>query len=437
MGEKVKLPRNYWKLWSATAISSLGNGVSGVAYPWLASSLTRSPFLIALVGLMSSLPWLLFSLPAGVIIDRLDRRKIIVAMDVARGIITAGVAVCVYFSRASFGDIKHPADAFHGSSNTLLILVLILAGFLMGSAEVLGNNASQAFMPEVVPADSLQKANGQMWSAESLTESFIGPPLASILLGVSIFLPFFFDATSFFASAALISLIVTQVKKKPINEVAHKSFVAELREGLTWLFNNRMIKTLALVLGSLNFLSSMVFASYILFVQEVLHASVFIFAILGTAGAAGGILGGALGPKIAAKLGNGTSLSLSLAGIPLLTLGMGFTHSWIVVWILFLLNTLLNVLWNVITVSYRQTLIPSHLLGRVNSGYRFFGWGSMPLGALAGGSMVSISQHFISRESALRLPFYLGGVVGLLIFVLVRQELTTSKMAAALANSKK
>jgi MFS family permease len=113
---KDRLPRDYWKLWSATFISNIGNGVTAIAFPWLASALTRSPLIIAIVGLMSQLPWLLFTLPAGVITDRLNRKKIIVATDVIRGAVTALATFVLIFHRNDFSHLKDPLNAYSGSS---------------------------------------------------------------------------------------------------------------------------------------------------------------------------------------------------------------------------------------------------------------------------------------------------------------------------------
>ena len=196
-GNQPKLGVSYWKLWSATAISNLGDGVSMIAYPWLASAVTRSPFLIALSGVLSRLPWLIFSLPAGVITDRYDRKKIIVTMDSIRGFLTVAVAGIVFFNADSLPSLNELASLTDLKTNWALFITISLAAFLFGLAEVLRDNSAQTFMPSVVKEEHLEKANGQMWSAESLTNSFIGPPLGSLLIGVAVFIPFFFDAASF------------------------------------------------------------------------------------------------------------------------------------------------------------------------------------------------------------------------------------------------
>ncbi len=427
---KSRLPRNYWKLWSATAISNVGNGVSAIAFPWLASALTRSPLTIAIVGLMSQLPWLLFTLPAGVITDRFDRKKIIVATDLVRGLVTIGSTAVLFLNRHFFLHIKNPTHGYTGHSGSLLIGIMMAATFLLGSAEVLGNNSSQTFMPDVVAEEHLHKANGQMWSAESLTNNFLGPALGSALLGFSIYLPFLFDAGSFFFSAALIALITTHsaaiVKKK--KSEGGTSFIFELKEGFNWLMKHKVLRPMAYTLGALNFINSMALSSFILFAQEVLHVSVFVFAVMGTSAAFSGFLAGIFGPKLIAKIGQGRAMTVALAGYPALYFVSFTVTRWPIFYALIFLEMFVAVIWNIITVSYRQSVIPSEILGRVNSGYRFFGWGSMPLGSFIGGVIVAISTHFIARSWALRVPFLVSGVIGVVIFLLTRQRFTAEAL---------
>ena len=433
---KTKLGRAYWKLWSATAISNLGDGVAGVAYPWLASAVTRSPLLIAAAGFASRLPWLVFTLHAGVITDRFDRRKLILGMDLFRGFLTVIVGVVVLLNRDSLPSLNELSSITDMETNWALYLTLLLASFLFGLAEVLRDNSAQTLMPSVVAEENLEKANGRMWSAESLTNSFIGPPLGSLLIGISIFIPFFFDAVSFFVAVALIATIggsFRPVSQKPREKLNFKS---EIKEGFSWLWAHPLLRPMAIILGFMNGVGSMVTATYILFAQEVLKTSVFVFAVLGMAAAVGGIIGGLLAPKISEKFGSGPSLWLAMILAPLGTAIIGFTSTWQVVWVVTVFQTIAAVLWNTITVSLRQSIIPSHLLGRVNSVYRFFAWGSIPIGMFLGGALVAIGQVFLSREMALRTPYFTGAILGLLIFALSASKLTTSAINKARADAK-
>lgn len=435
MSEKsTKLGKNYWRLWTAHATSNLGDGLATVAFPWLASAVTRDPFLIALIAVMSRLPWLIFTLPAGVITDRFDRKKIIVAMDVIQGGLALLLAGAIFFERNSLPALNNLTSASMVETNYLLYWSLIGISLLFGFAEVLRDNASQTFLPSVVTKENLESANGKLWSAEYVMNSFIGPPLASFLLGILVYLPFFIHSATFFVAAGLISLIATIPKPETDNTPKEKiNFRVEIKEGFNWLWSHSLLRPMAIILGTLNLVGSITAATFILFAQEILETSVFEFAILGTSGAIGGTLGGILGPKISKKLGSGTSLYLALLSMPLLSLIIGLTSNWYIAWVMIAATTVFAVLWNVITVSLRQSIIPSHLLGRVNSVYRFFAWGSMPIGTLIGGAIVSLTQFLGNRELALRMPYFFSFVLGLVIFAFAAPRLTTEKIERARA----
>ena len=426
-----KLGSSYWRLWSATAISNLGDGISGVAYPWVASAVTRSPLLIAAAGFASRLPWLIFTLHAGVLTDRFDRRKLIVAMDSARGVLTLIVGAIVLLNRDSLPSLNDLSSITDLETNWPLYITLVITAFLFGLAEVLRDNSAQTLMPSVVDKENLEKANGRMWSAEALTNSFIGPPLGSFIIAVAIYLPFFIDAGSFFVAVALIATIKGSFAPVHNNPREKINFKVEIKQGFAWLWAHSLLRPMAIILGCMNGLGTMIGATFILFSQEVLHTSVFVFAVLGTAGAIGGIVGGLLAPKISQRLGSGPSLWLALAIGPVGAVIVGTTHSWQVVWAVVIFESLTGILWNTITVSLRQSIIPTHLLGRVNSVYRFFAWGSIPIGMFLGGGLVSLSQHFVSREMALRAPYLIGAVLGLFLFIFSAPRLTTTSIEKA------
>lgn len=434
---KARLGRSYWKLWHATAISNLGDGISGIAYPWLASAVTRSPILIAAAGFASRLPWLIFTLHAGVITDRFDRRKLILGMDAFRGVLTLVVGAVVLLNQDSLPSLNELTSITDLETHWGLYLTFVATAFLFGMAEVLRDNSAQTLMPSVVNKENLEKANGRMWSAESLTNSFIGPPLGSLLIGIAIYLPFFIDAGSFFIAVALLATIKGNFK--PIHGITREkvNFKAEIKEGFSWLWEHSLLRPLAIILGCMNGVGTMVGVTFILFAQEVLETSVFVFAILGMAGAVGGIIGGLLAPKISEKFGSGPSLWVALILAPLGTAIIGLSSSWQIVWVVTVFQTISAILWNTITVSLRQSIIPSQLLGRVNSVYRFFAWGSIPIGMVLGGGLVTLSQHFLSRESALRAPYLLGAILGVFIFLIAAPRLTSSAIEKARTEGKK
>jgi MFS family permease len=392
--------------------------------------------LIALAGVASRLPWLIFTLHAGVLTDRFDRRKLIVGMDFLRGVLTVFVGLIVYLNRDSLPSLNDLSKLTDLATNWPLYLILLVTSFLFGLAEVLRDNSAQTLLPSVVDKENLEKANGRMWSAEALTNSFIGPPIGSLLIGFAIFLPFFFDAASFFISVALIASLTGTFKPIESNTSREKiNFRVEIKEGFSWLWAHPLLRPMAIILGCMNGIGTMVGAVFILFAQEVLQTSVFAFALLGTAGAIGGTIGGILAPKISSKFGSGPSLALALAAAPIGSLIVGFTTSWQVMWIVVVVESFVGILWNTITVSLRQSIIPTTLLGRVNSVYRFFAWGSIPIGMLMGGALVNVIARFQSREIALRAPYFIAFAMGLALWALAAPRLTTAKIEQARAES--
>ena len=432
MSKKVnsigKLGSKYWRLWSASAISNLGDGITSVAYPWLASAVTRSPLLIAIVGFASRLPWLVFTLFAGVISDRFDRRKIILRMDLVRGFLTVIVALVVMWKQSELPKLNDLAGGLTVDTNYFIYSVLVITALLFGLAEVLRDNTAQTILPSIVEKENLEKANGRLWTAESLTNTFIGPPLGSLIIGIAIFLPFWFDAASFFIAVALIASIAGSFKAVSDAPATKVNFRADIKEGFSWLWNHKFFRNLAIILGLLNFTGTLVGATYILFAQEVLKVDVKIFAILGIAGAIGGLIGSSFGDKISKKLGGGPTLKFALITGPVGAIIIGLTNSWIVVFIVTAIESLSAVLWNLITVSLRQSVIPSHLIGRVNSVYRFFGWGTIPLGMIFGGLIVSLLQNFMIREYALRAPYLISAIIGTILFIFAAPFLTTARI---------
>jgi len=426
---------NYWKLWIASVISNLGDGVSAVAYPWLASSLTRNPLHIAAVAVVTRLPWLLFSLPAGVITDRVDRRRLAAWMDVFRFVFTLGVAFVVL---AAQSELASPDEVAAGTADApesagILLLLVYLAAFLLGTAEVFRDNSAQTLMPAIVDRESLEKANGRLWGAEMVMNSFIGPPLAGLLLAAAFSLPFFLDAGSFAAAAALVFLIAGEFRPNQQGDQAQqrKTFWVDLKEGVGWLWGHPLFRPMAIALGVLNGVSMMALATFVLFAQEVLELDATRFGLLTTGVALGGVVGSVTAPRVAKALGQGGSLFASILTMAAAFLVMGLTSSFWVFWAMGLITSLGGMVWNVITVSLRQSLIPDRILGRVNSVYRFIGWGMIPIGSLIGGVVVAVAVPLMGREWALRSPFILATAITIVLFMFALPHLNSTRIDEA------
>ncbi len=429
------LGRNYWKLWFASVISNLGDGIGTIAYPWLASALTRNPLHIAAVAVVTRLPWLLFSLPAGVITDRLDRRKLAAWMDVGRFLLTLGVAFAVLVVQA---DLSSPDEIASGvasppGSAGILLGLVYLAALLLGTAEVFRDNSAQTLMPSIVDRSVLEKANGRLWGAEMVMNSFVGPPLAGILIATAFALPFFVDAATFAVAAALVFLIAGEFRPRSdsTQPMVPASFWTDLKEGVKWLWSHHLFRPMAISLGVANATNTMATATFVLFAQEVLALDATRFGLLTTGFAVGGVIGSFAAERISRRLGQGASLLTSIVVFTLTLTGSGLTSSFWVFWMMGVVMSISVMLWNVITVSLRQTLIPDRLLGRVNSVYRFLGWGMMPIGAVLGGAVVAMTQPFVGREWALRWPFLAAALINAALFVYALPRLNSTRIDEA------
>jgi MFS family permease len=424
---------NYRKLFAATTISNLGDGVGVIAYPWLASAITRNPLLIALVGVVQRLPWLLFTLPAGVITDRNDRRRLMVGANSVRAVLTALMAVAVLIRQdviAAPDDIEQVVG-----TEAFLYVAIIVATLLLGTCEVLYDNSAQTFMPTIVATEHLERGNGRMYSAEIVANQFLGPPLASALLLAGFVLPIAFDAATFAVSAGLVFAIVATKRAPAADEpvVERRPFKEELAEGFRWLWHHTLLRTFAIALGFLNMMGTMSTAVMVLWGQEVLHTSALEFGLLSTGSAIGGVAGGWLASSITARIGSGASVGLTLWVGGVVSVVIGFVSNWVVVGLLMSVYMFTAILWNVITVSLRQAVIPDRLLGRVNSVYRFFGWGAIPIGALLGGVLVAALDGPLSREWALRMPWIVAGAGQLVLAAVLARTLTSARIDAARA----
>ncbi|RZV47844.1 MAG: MFS transporter, partial [Acidimicrobiales bacterium] len=429
-----RLGPSYFKLFGASTISNLGDGIGVVAYPWLASALTRNPLLIALVVVVQRLPWLLFSLPAGAVTDRYDRRLLMIGANAARTVVTLFVAFALLAGGSGLPGPDQVDDAAAVvETNAGLYLVLLVATMLLGTAEVLYDNTAQTFMPAIVSETQLEKANGRLWATEEVANNFAGPVLGALLLTVSFSLPFFVDAMTFALSAVLISLIpLASIRERPASSsTSGSSLRDEVKEGFRWLWGHDLLRPLAIILGLLNMSATIGLAAFVLYAQEVLETSPTEFALLNTGAVIGGIVGGWTSSWVSERLGPGPSLWFTLISGGIVSIILGLTSSWPLALVLFGIFRLGATLWNVITVSLRQSIIPDELLGRVNSVYRFFAWGSIPLGALVGGLIVAVAEGPFGRNTALRLPWIVGGVAQLLLVLLAASRLTTAKIEAA------
>jgi MFS family permease len=398
----------YRKLWTASTISNLGDGITLTAGPLLAASLTRDPVLVAGVAFAQRVPWLLFPLISGALVDRLDRRRVMGYVDAARTALIGALGVAVLLGWAS-----------------LPLMYAIF--FLMGTLETLFDNASQAIIPAVVSRDRLERANSRLYAAEIVSNELAGPPLGGFLFSVAVAVPFLLDAGTFAAAAALILALRGRFRPERPEGAPPTTLAAEIGEGLRWLWNHRLIRTLAVMLGVFNMTLAATDAIFVLFAQDILGLGSFGYGVLLTSGAVGGLIGSLMADRIIVWLGSGRALQAAVLVSAVVLSVVALSESAIVVWAAFLLIGMTGVVWNVITVSFRQAVVPQDIFGRVNSVYRLLGWGGISVGALLGG--------FLARSFGLTAPFWFAAAVLAIMFVLSLPLVNNRTVAEARAGS--
>ncbi|MCE9623352.1 MAG: MFS transporter [Actinomycetia bacterium] len=403
----TKLPGRYWRLWTAAAISNAGDGVFVIALPLLAARITNEPSSIALVATFFTIPWLLFSVPVGALIDRADRRRVLVIADLCRGALVGGLALV-----AAFDDVQ--------------LWMLWALAFGLGLGEVFFDNGSQAILPSVVEEAQLERANGLLYSSEIAGSTFVGMPIGSTLFGIAVWLPFGIDAASFVVAAMLAASLRGSFRPTPraaTNGEGKVSLISEMRAGLNWLAHHHVLRNLTLGVALINLALAATQATFVLFAFEELHIAERWFGPLVAIIGAGSLVAGIVGGKVVSKVGR--RFAMLVAGLaPVLTsLAIGlFPVAWWVI-VMTTIQALTITIWSIVAVTMRQQLVPDHLFGRVNSAYRWISTGVMPIGAFIGGLT---AQWF-----GLRAPYFAASALLLIAYAVVALRLSAAELTAA------
>jgi MFS family permease len=391
----------------ASGVANLGDGIALVAWSWVASLMTRDPVLIAAVAIALRLPWVVAALPAGIITDRYDRRKLIFGMDLLRGAAFLGVTFALSFS-LPFG-----APPQEGVNSVPGFLSIIFAALVVGTAEVFRDNAAQTMMPAIASAQSLDRANGQLWSVELIGNALIGPAVGAAILSIALPAPFALNAGAY----ALAALIIVTIPGAFKANMERKLWTAELGEGIKYLQGSPLLKTLAWLTGFWNLFFQMVMIALVLHVQENLGLSVGQYGLVLAAGAVGGIVGGLFGDRVIRAVGHRRAAQWALLSSCPAFIAIALAPGLLSLAVVLALFEFAGLIWNSVSVGTRQRTIPDHLLGRVNSAYRLLAWGMMPVGLLLSGIIVNVSEKLISRDLALSFPFWVAAA-GILIVAL-------------------
>jgi MFS family permease len=369
-----QLGGQFAKLWTASTLSALGSGLATIAAPLYVAAHTRSALIVAATSGASWLPWLLFAIPGGVLVDRADRRRLMVAIDWSRVGIMAVLAI-----------------ALLGGWSSIALLDVVL--FLINTGEVVFRSASQAVIPAMVPRERLERANGWLIGGTTLMQNMIAGPLGGFLFVIAASVPFLVNAGTYAASAALVGLVAGTYRATAgsgsASPQSRASVRAEIAEGFRWLMHQRLLRTMSLLIGLLNITLTATTAVLVLLVKERLHLGSVGYGTLFTCQAAGAILGAVFGDRLIRRVTATWTIRVGLLIEAGLHLTLATSRSAYVVGLMMFAFGVHASLWSIVSASLRQRLTPPEMLGRVGSTNLFIAAGGNCLGALLGGVFAS------------------------------------------------
>jgi MFS family permease len=384
-----QLRGRFWYLWSTFALASTGDGFAYGAVPLLAVAVDPRPFAVSAVVAADSLPWLLAALPAGAFSDRYERGRLMAAVNIARGIVLAVMAVVV-----GLGDM-----------HVGLLIAFVLAN---GTARTVYYSASQAAVPELVAADAIGRANGVLTGTEAATEHLAGPILGALAFVARRALPFVADASAVGISGLALLGLRTE---RPDAALAKGS----VWDGARLLFRDRRLRVLVTLIAALSGLQGLVAGVLVLVATRDwgVHAS--LYGVFLAAGAVGNVPGALLASRIVARVGSSATLLSAAVVSGIAYVVMGVAHSWLLAGSAFVLVGFAVAAGSVVAVSLRQRLTPNEVMGRVGSAWRGIVWGAAPVGALLAGGFALLG--------GLRLPLLLAGSAQCVVAVLLARPL--------------
>ena len=377
------------RLWTANIFTNLADGLGKTAFPLLAITLTRDPLLISIIGALAMLPWLLFAIPIGAIVDNVDKRKALATTNSIRMLIAAILALLI-------------------TTEQVTIFWLYLVTFVVGICEVFADTTSQSLIPAIVKNKELEKANSRMEMTFTIFQDFIGAPIGGLLYAVAIAAPFIANSLGFLIAALLcLSMpLPFLINKKEFTE--NPGFIKDIKFGINYLFTHKQLLRIVLITTTIGFCWAFASSTLILYLVEDLNLNPKKYGFLLTFNGLIVLLGALAAPKTAKLIGRGLALALaiSISSITILAQGL-VTNIW-----LFLIPNAINAFWlphwNILLMSTYQRLIPQELYGRIHGTRRTLVWGMMPIASFLGGLLA---------KSDLRTPWLIGGTLATVVSI--------------------
>ena len=374
------------RMWAASIISNLSDGILIAAAPLLAITLTDSTVLISAIGAMVMLPWLLFAIPIGVMVDRVDRRFILAGANATRSAVVGLLALLI-------------------ATHHVTIYWLLFASFVIGVCEVAADTTSQSLIPQILEEKNFEKGNSRLQISETVIQGFVGAPISGFIYAIAIALPFFINSLGL-AVAALLALSIPikylQDVRKDDVEKEKKRFVADMKFGIRYLYNEKVLRRLVVTTASIGVCYSMGTATMVLFIIKELELPKQLFGVILTIQSLGAISGAFMAPRLSKNFGRSTVMTFGITSSSAVLLINGFAPNIYFYVALATFGAFAVSQWNILLMATYQTVIPTELYGRIHGTRRTLVWGMMPLGSLLGG----VLAHY-----SLRLPMFVGGAI--------------------------
>jgi MFS family permease len=386
---------DFVKLWTGQTISEFGSQISQLAVPLLAAvSLHASAFEFSLLGVLGFMPFILFALPAGVWVDRLRRRQILIVGDAARALLLALVPILWAL---------HELRMWH----------LLVLQFVIGIFTVFFDVAYQSYLPALIEREHLVDGNSKLQLTVSVSQ-VAGPSVSGALIA-AVTAPYAIlaDAVSFVASTLfMVTMRHRETPPRHDDATPRPKMWPQVKEGLQWVAGHPWLRAIAACTGSSNFFSSVLFAIVVLYMVRTLHLSAFEIGFVFAVGSAGSILGALATGRLNKALGVGRTIVLTAGVFSVAGLAVPLAPKSFPLPLLMLAQVLFgfgSVTYNITQVSLRQAITPERLQGRMNAAMRWIVWGTIPLGSLAGGA--------IATWWGLRTALWVGAFGGLVPFL--------------------
>jgi MFS family permease len=382
-----RLPAAFQNLFVSNLATNLGDGVLRTAGPLLAVRLTTDPLLISFLTGLALLPWLFFAIPAGILVDRIDRR---VALRIANGVrVLLAIGLVVLYA-----------------NNDLTIWWLYVAVFVDGACETIYDGAIRAMMPSIVTKDLLPTANSRVEAGELVLQNFAAAPLTSLLFGIAVLIPLGANI-GFYALAVVLALLLPRVASgKQFTDVGSEprpKWYTQFVDGYRFIMASKAFRTLWFFQTFIGLCFSAATASVVLLVLKLEGLPPSLYGVFLLAGAAGGVIGSVLAARVKKWWGAGRAMAISMVVSLASLVFIGLIPQIWAASVGFFFSTMAIIIWNVLVMSIRQAFTPGRLLGRVHGTYRTLLWGATPIGAVIGGLLARVS---------LTLPFLIAGGIG-------------------------